>query len=223
MIGRPPKDLLPWMLWWNHPERTHRRKAPARTHMPRLRVLPLFVASKSQSDVLRPMSLRSVRVETFRSGNRPWAGHRECAIGRHDETATSAATDLAALATGRPRFVGTPLVGGAFFVSGPAALACDLALFLGRHRREASSLFFLCTHRCALQDRDCRTARIGRMPTAAEISSSMPQKAPPADPKISVCSSPNSLSCPCESYTDTPRLQQIATVGLVLSSKCPLG
>src|SRR6185436_322664 len=89
------------------------------------------------------------------------------------EPSTSAATDLAALATGRSRLVRAPLVRSTLFVSGAAALACNLALLLGCHRSEAPPLFFLCTHGCPLPNPDCRLP-IGWMPTAAVISSSMP-------------------------------------------------
>src|SRR5207245_2685488 len=69
-----------------------------------------------------------------------------------DEATPSATADLAPLAACVAGFVCGPLVGRALLVRRPPALARDLALLFGGHRREPSSLFaFCCNHRSALR------------------------------------------------------------------------
>src|SRR6185436_11227394 len=85
-----------------------------------------------------PPPQRLLAVEAAR-GRRPirdlLARHRRLVL---DEPPSSAATDLATLATSRSCLVGGPLVGRALLVRRTSALARDLALLLGRHRRESA-------------------------------------------------------------------------------------
>jgi hypothetical protein len=113
------------------------RRAPA--HRPRLRVLPLLVASKA--------SHRTAR--SFCTVGRALArGSGHLGVCRKHEAAASAAADLTTLATGIARFVGRPLVGCPLLVCGAPALAGDLALLFRRHRSESATFFtFSCTHR----------------------------------------------------------------------------
>src|SRR6266850_81222 len=67
--------------------------------------------------------------------------------GRDNQTAASTATHLTPFASRVAGLVGGPLVGGAFLVSRASALAGDLTLLLGGHRRESSPfLAFSCIH-----------------------------------------------------------------------------
>jgi len=65
---------------------------------------------------------------------------------RTDQSATTTPADLPALAAGRPRLVGVPLVGRALLMRGTSALAGDLALLLGRHRGEPAAFLAFCSH-----------------------------------------------------------------------------
>src|SRR5438067_850334 len=121
--------------------RSARERSPPRrasVHRSRLRVLPLFVISKTFA-----RSNRSLRTMSFRSIFREVRA-RHCRlrrIGRDDQAAASAAADLPALAAGVAGFVGGPLVGRPLFVRRAAALAGDLALLFGRHRCESATFF----------------------------------------------------------------------------------
>src|SRR6478735_11238927 len=63
-----------------------------------------------------------------------------------NETSTTAATDLTALAAGPAGFLRRPLVGSALLVGRSTALAGDLLLTLGAHRRETAPLFTFARH-----------------------------------------------------------------------------
>ena len=79
--------------------------------------------------------------------------YRRRALGSR-EPAASTATGLSAFASRSARLVSGPLVGGTFFVRGAATLACNLALPLRRHRREAPSFLAFNTHVCLPVQRD---------------------------------------------------------------------
>jgi len=63
-----------------------------------------------------------------------------------NETSTTAATDLTALAAGPAGFLRRPLVGSALLVGRSTALAGDLLLTFGAHRRETAPLFTFARH-----------------------------------------------------------------------------
>src|SRR6185436_1975956 len=65
---------------------------------------------------------------------------------RNDQATTSAAAYLTALAAGRPCFVSGPFVRCTLFMRRAPALAGDLALLFGRHRRKPSTFLLLCGH-----------------------------------------------------------------------------
>ena len=71
-------------------------------------------------------------VGSFAPGSRP-------AANAVDETAAAAAADLPALAAGRSRFLGRPLVSRPLLMGGAPALARDLTLLLRRHRGEPAA------------------------------------------------------------------------------------
>src|SRR5581483_6933343 len=71
---------------------------------------------------------------------------RRRGLRRLDQTSAPAATDLPAFAARQPSFVRRPLMRGALLMRGAPALARNLALLFRRHRREAPSLFALCSH-----------------------------------------------------------------------------
>src|SRR5258707_1891977 len=75
--------------------------------------------------------------------------------------APAAAEYRAALAAGTSRFFRRPLVRGALLVGRPAALAGDLLLTFGAHRREAAPLFSFVGHVNLLAHRG-RQSRAGR-------------------------------------------------------------
>src|SRR3954447_3793735 len=57
------------------------------------------------------------------------------------QTTATTAADLATLAAGQPGFFGRPFVRGALQMRGAPALAGDLALLFGGHRRKSPALF----------------------------------------------------------------------------------
>src|SRR5437868_2848681 len=103
--------------------RSARGRSPTRrasAHRSRLRVFPLFVASKTFG-----RSNLSFRT-SFRRTLGDWRGLGR--VRRDDEPSTAAATDLATLAAGIAGFVRGPLVGGALLVCRASAFAGDLTL-----------------------------------------------------------------------------------------------
>jgi hypothetical protein len=67
-------------------------------------------------------------------------------LGRNGQPTTTTAAALASFSAGSPRLVRGPLVSGSLLVSGPAALAGDLALLLAAHRRESSAFLARSLH-----------------------------------------------------------------------------
>jgi hypothetical protein len=91
-----------------------------------------------------------VRVRTRRATvyRRPFLGVALCrGRGLGDQTTAATATDLAALATGRPRLICRPLVGGSLFVGCATTLACDFTLLFRGHGCKPATFFTFCTHR----------------------------------------------------------------------------
>src|SRR4051794_39885658 len=114
------------------------RRATARRSW--LRVLPLFVASKTFPGSNRSFGTVFRRRICDHTGRRRLAGN--------DQTSASAAADLPALAARIAGFVRGPLVRGALFVCRAPAFAGDLALLFRGHRREPTPfLAFSCSHR----------------------------------------------------------------------------
>src|SRR5437899_4907384 len=68
-------------------------------------------------------------------------GGRRRRVGRSDEPTPAAAAHLSAFAASRARLVRGPFMGRPLLMSRAAALARDLALLLGGHRRKSSPLF----------------------------------------------------------------------------------
>src|SRR5436190_22540029 len=108
------------------------RRAPEPT--PRLRVLPLLVASKASAcpgrslDTIRRQTIANLGDVARRNGC------RSRIPGRNDKTAAATSAYLTAFATGISRLVGGPFVGSTLFMRGASALTGDFALLLGRHR-----------------------------------------------------------------------------------------
>src|SRR5262245_53407157 len=129
-------DSVPWMSLKNRSsERPPELLRAASGPRPRLRVLPLFVASR----ITRSNGTNSSPIiSCFRSRCCPlfratlllavFVGDRG-GLGRHNQASTTSPADLAALAAGISRLVGGPLVGRSLLVRGAPALAGDFALF----------------------------------------------------------------------------------------------
>src|SRR5262245_44893463 len=142
-------------------ERSRSPPGRAPTPRPRLRVLPLFVASITCPS----RSLGTIRRQTiaYRGDVFRRCGRYGSRIGSwQDQSASTAAAHLTALAAGIARLVGSPFVCGTLFMRCATALAGDFALLFGRHRRESPSFFTLCSHRapsvfvCELDQNDSR-------------------------------------------------------------------
>src|SRR5580765_4546575 len=136
----------PWMSLKSRSVRVRSPPRRASTHRSRRRVLPLLVASKAFAR--SNGSFCTIFRRTFRS--RLWLRR----VGRNDEPASSAAAHLTALAAGVSGLIGGPLVSSSLLVRSAPSLAGNLALLLGRHRRESPPfLAFTCSHRLSLRIR----------------------------------------------------------------------
>src|SRR3989442_15025520 len=111
--------------------------------------LAIVCRLQSRASFLRPPPSLAARGRQRTRQRRVGDAGRRRGIRRDDEPSAAATTHLAAFAAGVTRFIGGPFVRRPFFVSGTTALARNLPLLLGRHRREPSSFFTFCTHRSA--------------------------------------------------------------------------
>src|SRR5262245_28030951 len=150
-------DSVPWMSLKKRSERPPALLRAVTGPRPRLRVLPLFVASRVTRSSGTKIFLSNIRL--FPSGDCPpfpttislllavvVSGRDR--LRRDDKASTTTPADLAALSAGISRFVGGPFVGRPLFVRGASALTGDLALFFWRHRSESAAfLAFSCIHR----------------------------------------------------------------------------